>query len=244
MMMTNLDAAGVRCARLAAGMREGELEQLAGAPAGSVAGWESGRAPIPENVANLLGDFTATAATETVRLIEQAAATGTITTFAGDDVVAAQTDGRIRLESVHRVCAGRAAMAVPQAQVVRRDVDGTERQAWLLCVTAAWGIGLGQMQRWFDVRRRGLQYWMFGERPAADRVLAEIAEIAEAARAHVDELAALIDPDDPVVWVCGTDEQMDSRWPARAQLPLATHQVCAARAAAGIDGARLVFLPR
>ena len=243
LMMSTVDAAHARCARLAVGLREADLEQLAGMPAGSVAGWESGRLPVPATVDELLEEITAAAAAETVRLIEDAATTGTITTFAGNDVVAARTDGRIRLEGVHRVCAGRAAMAVPTATVVRRDVDGTERQAWLLCVTAACGIGLGQMQRWFDVRKRGVQYWMFGDRPAPASVLADIAEIAAAVRAHIDELAADIDPDDPIVWVCATDEQMDRQWPAREQLPLPTHQVCAARAAAGVDGARLVFLP-
>ena len=243
LMMSTVDAAHARCARLAVGLREADLEQLADVPAGSVAGWESGRLPVPGTVVELLDEITAAAAAETVRLIEDAATTGTITTFAGDDVVAEQTRGRIGLEAVHRVCAGRAAMAVPEARVVRRDVDGTDRQAWLLCVTAACGIGLGQMQRWFDVRRRGAQYWMFGDRPAPGRVLAEIAEIVDTARQHIDELADAIDPDAPIVWVCSTDEQMDRQWPAREQLPLPTHQVCAARAAAGVDGARLVFLP-
>ncbi len=243
MMTMTHDAAQARCARLAVGLREADLEHLADVPAGSVAAWEAGRIAVPDRVVELLGDITAAAAAETVRLIEYAAATGTITTFAGDDVVAEHTSGRIGLEAVHRVCAGRAAMAVPEAQVVRRDVDGTDRQAWLLCVTAACGIGLGQMQRWFDVRRRGAQYWMFGDRPAPDRVLAEIAEIVDTTRQHIAELADAIDPDDPIVWVCSTDEQMDRQWQAREQLPLPTHQVCAARAAAGVDGARLVFLP-
>lgn len=242
-MTTTHDAAQVRCARLAVGLWEADLEHLAGVPAGSVAGWEAGRIAVPGEVVELLGGIAAAAAAETVRLIEDAASTGMITTFVGDDEVAAHTGGRVGLEAVHRVCAGRAAMAVPEATVVRRDLDGTDRQAWLLCVTAACGIGLGQIQRWFDIRRRGAQYWMFGDRPAPERVLDEITDIVDTTRQHIDELAADIDLDDPIVWVCATDEQMDRQWPAREQLPLSTHQVCAARAAAGVDGARLVFQP-
>lgn len=245
MTIHDVDPAQVRCARLALGVREYELEELLDLETGVVAAWEERRGPIAEGVAELLADLTVAAAAETVRLIEQASETGLIETFAADADVAAATAGRLGVASAHRVCAGRAAIAVPDARVVVNEPDGSARDGWTVCVTAACGMGLGQVEKWFGVRRRLAQYWLNGTRPIPPGVLAELGEITEAVRAHIDELAAGVDVDvdDPVVWVCATEGQMEQTWPERAGLPLATHQVCAARAAAAVEGARLVFLP-
>lgn len=243
MTIHDVDAAQVRCVRLSVGVREIEVERLLDLDAGAVAAWEERRAPIAAGVAELLEELTAAAAAETVRLIEHASQTGQIETFAGDLDVVAATAGRMSLASVHRVCAGRAAIAVPDTRVVVREADGEARDGWTVCVTAACGMGLGQVHKWFDVPRRLAQYWLSGARPTPPGVLAELREITEAVRAHIDELADDVDVDDPIVWVCATEEQMERQWPAREQLPLPTHQVCAARAAAAVDGARLVFLP-
>ena len=243
MTIHDVDAAQVRCARLSVGVRELEVERLLVLDAGAVAAWEERRSPIAEGVAELLEDLTTAAAAETVRLIEHASDTGQIETFAEDLDVVAATAGRMSLASVHRVCAGRAAIAVPDARVVVREADGEARDGWTVCVTAACGMGLGQVHKWFDVPRRLAQYWLNGTRPTPPGVLAELREITEAVRVHIDELAADVDVDDPIVWVCATEEQMEAQWPAHADLPLPTHQVCAARAAAAVEGARLVFLP-
>lgn len=242
MTIHDVDAAQVRCARLSVGVRESEVERLLDLDAGAVAAWEERRAPIAAGVAEMLEELTAAAAAETVRLIEHASQTGQIETFAEDLDVVAASAGRMSLASVHRVCAGRAAIAVPDTRVVVREADGEARDGWTVCVTAACGMGLGQVHKWFDVPRRLAQYWLSGARPTPPGVLAELREITEAVRAHIDELADDVD-DDPIVWVCATEEQMERQWPAREQLPLPTHQVCAARAAAAVEGARLVFLP-
>lgn len=245
MTVHDVDAAQVRCARLAAGVRENELEDLLEVDAGTVAAWEELRGPIAEDAAQRLAEMTVAAAAEAVRLIEQASAGEQIVTFGHDADVLAATGGRLGLASVHRVCAGRAALAVPGAEVVIRDSDG-DRDGRMLCVTAACGMGLGQVQKWFDVKRRMAQNWLGGLRPVPPGVIEELRQITAEVGEHIDELAATIDADsdDPVLWVCATDEQMEDQWPERAQLPLSTHQVCAARAAAAVDGARLVFLPR
>jgi len=243
MTMHEIDAAALRCTRLAVGVREAELEQILGVEAGAVAGWEERRAPLSEDAIGVLADITAAAAAQTVLLVEQAADTGQILTFTEDLDTVAATGDRLQLASVHRVCAGRAAIAVPSASVVLRDGDGRDRDGATMCVAIACGLGHAQMHKWFDVPRRVAQRWLVGERPAPEGVARELAAIAAAARAHVDELTALIDPDDPIVWVCATEEQMEQSWPDRDGLPLTTHQICAARAAAGVDGARLVYLP-
>ncbi|MFW0787928.1 hypothetical protein AAFP35_25815 [Gordonia sp. CPCC 206044] len=243
MTINEVDAAQVRCARLSVGLREYELEQLLGLDAGVIAAAEERRWPIPDGLDELLGEVTAIAATETVRLIERATATGEIEVFKDAAGVIAATEGRIAMEGVYRVCAGRAAMAVPQAQVIRRDIETAEHSAWLACVAAACGMGFGQVVKWFDVGRRRAQTWIAGTGAVPAGVVAEMREITTRARTHVEELAAGIDAEDPIVWVCATEEQMETHWPAHADLPLTTHQVCAARAAAGVDGARLVFLP-
>ncbi|MFE0750870.1 helix-turn-helix domain-containing protein [Gordonia sp. NPDC058843] len=243
MTMDRIDAAEVRCARLAIGLREYELEDLLGVDRGTVAAWEERRRPVDAAVAELLADLTTAAAGETVRLIEDASTTGVIRTFLDDADVVSATEGRLALAGVHRVCAGRAATVVPDARVVRIDDDGVEHSTWMACVCAAFGVGQAQMQKWFNVPRRATQYWLNGTRPVPPGIAAELRVITDAARAHVDELAAGVDSDDPIVWVCATEDQMERQWPQHAQLPLVTHQVCAARAAATVDGARLVYLP-
>lgn len=244
MTVNRVDVAQVRCARLAIGLREYELEDLLGLARGAVAAWEERRRPVDDAAAELLADLTTAAAGETVRLIEQAAAAGTIETFLDDTDVVSATEGRLALAGVYRVCAGRAAMVVPDARVIRIDADGVEHSTWMACMCAALGVGQAQMQKWFDVPRRATQYWLNGTRPVPPGIVAELRVITDAARAHVDELAAQVDAeDDPIVWVCATEDQMERDWPQHVQLPLVTHQVCAARAAATVEGARLVFLP-
>ena len=244
MTINEVDAAQVRCARLAVGLLEYEVEQILGLDAGAIAAAEERRAPIPDGLVELLDEVTAIAATETVRLIETATVSGEIEVFKDAADVFAATQGRIAMEGVYRVCAGRAAMAVPQAQVIRRDLEtNADHAAWLACVAAACGMGFNQIQKWFDVGRKRVQTWIAGTGAVPAGVVAEMREITTRARAHVEEIAAGIDADDPIVWVCATEEQMETHWPAHADLPLTTHQVCAARAAASVDGARLVFLP-
>lgn len=243
MTMHEIDAAALRCTRLAVGVRETELEQILGVDAGTVAAWEERRAPLDEDAIGVLADITAAAAAQTVLLVEQAAETGQILTFTEDLDTVAATGDRLQLASVHRVCAGRAAIAVPSASVTLRDAAGEDRDGWTMCVAIACGLGHSQMHKWFDVPRRVAQRWLVGERPVPEGVANELAAIAAAARTHVDDLTAQIDPEDPVVWVCATEEQMEQTWPEHTDLPLTTHQICAARAAAGVDGARLVYLP-
>ena len=55
MTMHEIDAAALRCTRLAVGVREAELERLLGVEAGVVAAWEQRRAPIVEGAVELLG---------------------------------------------------------------------------------------------------------------------------------------------------------------------------------------------
>ncbi|WP_211600681.1 hypothetical protein [Gordonia effusa] len=227
------------------GLSEVELAQAAGTDSAALAEWESGRRSVPNvaaKVLTVLTEVVGAAALETVRLIEEGSRSGRIVTFSTDDAVKVATGGAITSVRVHRVCAGRAALAVPDAQVVRR-LDGEEdRQAWMLCVAAALGMGLEQVLKYFDIRRRAGEFWLLGSRPAPEAVLSQVADIAAEAIVHVQELADLVDPDDPTVRVCTTDAHMGAHWPQHSDLPLVTHQVCAARAAVSA-GADLVYMP-
>lgn len=67
MTINEVDAAAVRCVRLAVGLLEYEVEQILGLDAGAIAAAEERRAPIPDGLVELLDEVTAVAATETVR---------------------------------------------------------------------------------------------------------------------------------------------------------------------------------
>lgn len=242
MAVRGVDVAAVRCARLALGLREFDLERMLGLDPGAVAAWEEQRGPVAGGVVEALASLTATAAKVTEWLTDWATTSGEIVSYADDDEVAAATAGEITLVGMYRVCAGRAAIAVPEATVIRRDAHGDELPAWLSCVSTSWGLGLAQVQKWFGVQRRLAQYWLAGTRALPDGVIAEVQEMTAMATAHIDELVASINPDNPVLEVCASDAQMDRWWPARDAVPLVTHQVCGARAAAQVPGTRLVFV--
>ena len=57
------------------------------------------------------------------------------------------------------------------------------------------------MQKWFEVPRRATQYWLNGTRPVPPGIAAELRVITDAARAHVDELAAKSPP--RMIPLCG-----------------------------------------
>lgn len=243
MTVHELDAAAVRAQRLWCGIREPELEALLDLDAGAVAAWEELRAPIAEGVVDLLDGITAAATLCTAQMIAAATESGRVTTYTDDDEVLAATDGLLELASVHRACAGRAAIALPDIAVGRRAGDDV-RDGWLMCVAAACGMGQSHVFKWLDVSsRRVAQRWLNGDKPTPPGVIAEMREITDLAGRHTETLRGWIDVEDPVVWVCRTEEQMARFWPDWEDLPLPTHQVCAAIAAQDVPGTRLVFLP-
>lgn len=243
MAIHELDAAQVRCLRLWCGIREFELETMLGADAGAVAAWEELRAPIADGAGEILVELADAATACTAQMIAAATDSGRVVTYTDDAEVTAATDGQLEWASVHRVCAGRAAIALPEARV-ERHVGIEIRDGWLMCVAAACGMGQSHVFKWLDVSsRRIAQRWLTGERPIPAGVITEMREITDLARDHIAALHNWIDADDPVGWVCRTEEQMHQFWPAYENLPLPTHQVCAAQAARAVAGTRLVYLP-
>lgn len=240
-MMIRDDNATARCMRLAVGLRETDLEQVNGLDPGAVAAWEECRAPVSDATIDQLTALTVTAATLTATLIERAAETGQIDTFLDDAMTLAATDGQLAFAAIHRACAGRAAVAVPDTTVLLHDPVGTPRPGWMAALCAAHGLGMGHVRKWFDVPRRTASWWLTGVRPAPAGVVDEIHTLIASAREHVDELVTLVDVEhDPIVWVCATEQQMERRWPELDHMPLPTHQICAARAAA-VSQAQLAF---
>lgn len=241
------DPAEFRCTSLALGLREDELTSLLGVEARAIDRYNRQINTVPAAVIATLNDVRRAAAQLVVQMTEQAADTGLITTARpGDDATATRlTDVAIRFASVHRVCAGRVAAADPDIRVVTAEADPSLDVAFA-CKAAALGLGLKQLRaRYhhgddapFVANPRTVQDWVTGRRTPITPAVDDIDRLHLLAHRHRDELAAQ-GSEHGTIAVAATAEQLHALWP-ESGLPLVTHQIAAARAAAQ-SGRPLVF---
>lgn len=165
----------------------------------------------------------------TDELAEQGRTTGVIVTYRTDEQAAA-AGAEIPVAQVHRICASRAAGAVPDAALEVQGLtdEGTStagEKSELLVQLSAMGLSLPALQRAIGINQRVMQMWLSGAEgvhlfpddrqridavdDASDRHLAVLEEIAD--RAGVLPLAF-------------TTEELAEIDPA-AGIPVETHQM-------------------
>lgn len=201
-------------------------------------------------------------------LLEQSRASGQIVTYRNDDEAAEAGAmipvGRFRddvhnrlspaaqgvvkevaVAAFHRVCAGRAAIANPEAEVVIAGlqengfVSVAERSEVLVQLTML-GISTTTVERAIGVPQRVLQNWILGkvknDRPVAtigEDQLGRVSALADAADAHADVLeAGLQRRGDSIIPVASTIEDLQQIDPGTI-LSLDTHRAVVGELLAG-----------